>query len=251
MKKNFCLYMILGALLGILAGCSGDEKIASGEGTLGIAIQTDSTHNVVSTRAAGPDVNTYPVEIWEEQTLFKKFASFQELKNTGTLRITVGKAYVIKAHQPGEMPEIGDRPYYGGESEPFVAREGFNPVSIVCTMQNVKVTVKLASELLDKIKDDYTVRISNGTQEGVWMGSAADFDPFTHESGLTYFKAGGPLTVMMSGHSNAYDPAEPFSIEQIIPVAPNDDVKITIGLKSDAVRKVSPRMFNLKMTVDK
>lgn len=251
MKKNFCIYMLWGMLLGILTGCSENEKVGSGESTLGVVLLTDSIHNVVSTRATGPDVNAFAVEIWEEKTLFKQFASFQELKNTGTLRITVGKTYVIKACQPGEMLEVGDYPYYGGESDPFVAREGFNPVSIVCTMQNVKVTVKLDPGLLEKIKDDYTVQISNGTKEGIWSGSAADFDSSTYESGITYFKAGGPLTVTMSGHSNAYDPAEPFSIEKIIAVAPNDDVKITIGVKNDAAKEVSSRMLNVKMTVEK
>lgn len=251
MKKVCCIFMIVGVLLGILAGCSENEKIASEEGILGVAILTDSIHNIVSTRAAGGDVNTFPVEIWEEEMLFKKFASFQELKNTGTLRITVGKTYLIKARQPGEMPEVGDSPYYGGNSDPFVAREGFNPVSIVCTMQNVKVTVKLDSELLDQIEEDYTVQISNGTKEGIWTGKAADFDPSTHESGIHYFKAGGSLTVTMSGHSNAYDPTEPFSIEQTLPVAPNDDVKITIGVKSDLAEKAARRMCNVKMTVEK
>lgn len=251
MKNSFCIFIILGLFSGMLSGCSENEKIASDEGTLGVSIVTDSIHHIVVTRTTGPDVNTFPVEIWEEGILLKKFDSFQELKNTGTLRITVGKTYVVKAHQPGEMPEIGDLPYYEGESNPLITREGFNPVSIVCRMQNVKVTVILARELLDKIQDDYTVKISNGTNEGVWTLNAAGFDVTTHQSDVKYFKSNGSITVTIAGKSNEYDPAEPFSIEQSIEVAPNDDVKITIDVKNDTVKKISSSMLNVKMTVEK
>lgn len=251
MKNIFYIFMILAGFSGMFTGCSENEEIASPKGVLGVSVATDRIHHVVSTRSTGPDVNTFPVEIWEKGILFKKFDSFQDLKNSGTLRVEVGKTYVIKAHQPGEIPEIGDISYYGGESDSLVVREGFNPVSVVCRMQNVKVTLLLAQELLDKIEDDYTVKISNGTNEGIWTLNATDFNAITHQSSVKYFKSNGSLAVTFSGNSHEYDPAEPFSIEQTIQVAPNDDVKITIGVKKDAVKKTSCRLLNVKMTVEK
>lgn len=253
MKKFFYILLSWAGLLTGLVGCSSSDDMATGEASLGVEIQSKESHPSVITRAGGPDVNTFPIEILEEGNPYKQFNSFQELKNAATLKVSVGKSYVVKAHQPGNMQEMGDVPYYAGESASVTMVEGFNPVAVVCHMQNVKVKIILTPELVAKIQDDYAVQVSNGTANGVWNLTSSDFSTTPYESSLKYFKpsASGSLTIILSGNSNEYDPAEPFRKEESIKVSPNDDLTVTFGIENKQTKAVGAPVFNIKMTVVK
>lgn len=153
------------AMLAGLASCEmkneilGKDPMTGDTGTLNLYVETGKT-----TKGTTDQVDQFPVTITGTDVEYtKKFDSYAELKQAGDVTLPVG-TYTIEACSPGEFKSEMSEPFYGGKLENVKIMKGQTAeTSVVCTMQNVKISIKLTEEFLATYDDwEFTVTDKNG-----------------------------------------------------------------------------------------
>ena len=162
--KTMNKWMWAVTLLFGLASCEmkdeilGKDPMTGDTGTLSLSVETGKV-----TRGTTDQVDQFPVVITGKDVEYtQKFDSYAELKQAGEVKLPVG-TYIIEACSPGEFKSEMSEPFYGGEQEVKIQKDVTSETSVVCTMQNVKISIKLTEEFLATYDDwEFTVTDKNG-----------------------------------------------------------------------------------------
>ena len=142
--------------------------------------QTQSPQAVSSTRAEQPDVDGFIVEILDADNaqVFKK--TYAELKQqlAEPMELPVG-AYRMEVRSEESTPDVAwEHPVYGATSSFTISKAQTTQLEeVVCTLQNIKVTVDYSSELAGMLADTSKATISLGqtSQEFLKTGTRAAY----------------------------------------------------------------------------
>lgn len=127
--------------------------------------QTQSPQAVSGTRAEQPDVDGFIVEILDADNaqVFKK--TYAELKQqlAEPMELPVG-AYRMEVRSEENTPDVAwEHPVYGATSSFTISKAQTTQLEeVVCTLQNIKVTVDYSSELAGMLADTSKATISLG-----------------------------------------------------------------------------------------
>ena len=127
--------------------------------------QTQSPQAVSGTRAEQPDVDGFIVEILDADNaqVFKK--TYAELKQqlAEPMELPVG-AYRMEVRSKESTPDVAwEHPDYGATSSFTISKAQTTQLEeVVCTLQNIKVTVDYSSELAGMLADTSKATISLG-----------------------------------------------------------------------------------------
>ena len=127
--------------------------------------QTQSPQAVSGTRAEQPDVDGFIVEILDADNaqVFKK--TYAELKQqlAEPMELPVG-AYRMEVRSKESTPDVAwEHPVYGATSSFTISKAQTTQLEeVVCTLQNIKVTVDYSSELAGMLADASKATISLG-----------------------------------------------------------------------------------------
>lgn len=127
--------------------------------------QTQSPQAVSGTRAEQPDVDGFIVEILDADNaqVFKK--TYAELKQqlAEPMELPVG-AYRMEVRSEESTPDVAwEHPVYGATSSFTISKAQTTQLEeVVCTLQNIKVTVDYSSELAGMLAETSKATISLG-----------------------------------------------------------------------------------------
>lgn len=159
--KTMNKWMWAVTLLFGLASCEmkdeilGKDPMTGDTGTLSLSVETGKV-----TRGTTDQVDQFPVVITGKDVEYtKKFDSYAELKQAGEVKLPVG-TYTIEACSPGEFKSEMTEPFYGGEQEVKIQKDVTSETSVVCTMQNVKISIELTDEFLATYQD-WTINVTD------------------------------------------------------------------------------------------
>lgn len=197
--KRYILYTILTLLT--LAGCSKaetEQPKASGYGTLdmsGIIIE-DATRAVSAEdfTITVYDAGNSPVGSWTKSEMPE------------TVSLEAGD-YTVTAHSPSLDGAAWESPYYFGSQSATVVKDQTTPVTVRCTLANIKVAVAYSEDLQAALSDgeSYATRI---TVADSWL----DFENGDSRNG--YFRAAETLNTMRISFTGTVDGVkENFSME--------------------------------------
>lgn len=162
--KTMNKWMWAVTLLFGLASCEmkdeilGRDPMTGDTGTLSLSVETGKV-----TRGTTDQVDQFPVVITGKDVEYtKKFDSYAELKQAGKVKLPVG-TYTIEACSPGEFKSEMTEPFYGQEVK--IQKDVTSETSVVCTMQNVKISIELTDEFLATYQD-WTITVTDKKQNG-------------------------------------------------------------------------------------
>ena len=147
----------------------GKDPLTGDTGILSLYVETGKT-----TKGTTDQVDQFPVTITGTDVDFtKKFDSYAELKQAGNITLPVG-TYTIEACSPGEFKSEMDEPFYGGKLENVKIVKGQTAeTSVVCTMQNVKISISFTEEFLATYQD-WTITVTDKSGHIKTYTKAAD-----------------------------------------------------------------------------
>lgn len=127
--------------------------------------QTQSPQAVSGTRAEQPDVDGFIVEILDAddaQVLKKTYAELKQ-QLAEPMELPVG-AYRMEVRSEESTPDVAwEHPVYGATSSFSISKAQTTQLEeVVCTLQNIKVTVDYSSELAGMLADTSKATISLG-----------------------------------------------------------------------------------------
>ncbi len=134
----------------------GKDPLTGDTGILSLYVETGKT-----TKGTTDQVDQFPVTITGTDVEYtKKFDSYAELKQAGDVTLPVG-TYTIEACSPGEFKSEMSEPFYGGKLENVKIVKGQTAeTSVVCTMQNVKISISFTEEFLATYQD-WTITVTD------------------------------------------------------------------------------------------
>lgn len=127
--------------------------------------ETQAARTASGTRATAPDVDSFIVEILDAdnaQVLEMTYAELKEqLKTPMELKVGV---YRMEVRSEDTMPGADwEHPVYGATSDFTITKaQTTSPEEVVCTLQNIKVSVEYSSELADMLADTSKATVSLG-----------------------------------------------------------------------------------------
>lgn len=145
--------------------------------------QTQSPQAVSGTRAEQPDVDGFIVEILDADNAQVLKKTYAELKQqlAKPMELPVG-AYRMEVRSEESTPDVAwEHPVYGATSSFTISKAQTTQLEeVVCTLQNIKVTVDYSSELAGMLADTSKATISLGQ-------TSQEF--FKTETRAAYFKS--------------------------------------------------------------
>lgn len=168
MKKMKAInkWALVVTLLVGLASCEmkdeifGKDLMSGDTGVLSLSVETGK-----KTKGSTDQIDQFPVTITGKDVEYtQKFDTFAELEDAGSVTLPVG-TYTIEACSPGEFKSAMDEPFYGGEQEVKIQKDVTTKVSVVCTMQNVKISISFTEEFLATYKD-WNINVTDKKQDG-------------------------------------------------------------------------------------
>ena len=127
--------------------------------------QTQSPQAVSGTRAEQPDVDGFIVEILDADDAQELKKTYAELKQqlAEPMELPVG-AYRMEVRSEESTPDVAwEHPVYGATSSFTISKAQTTQLEeVVCTLQNIKVTVDYSSELAGMLADTSKATISLG-----------------------------------------------------------------------------------------
>ena len=127
--------------------------------------QTQSPQAVSGTRAEQPDVDGFIVEILDADNaqVFKKTYAELNQQLAEPMELPVG-AYRMEVRSEESTPDVAwEHPVYGATSSFTISKAQTTQLEeVVCTLQNIKVTVDYSSELAGMLADTSKATISLG-----------------------------------------------------------------------------------------
>ena len=127
----------------------GKDLMSGDTGLLSLNVETGK-----ASRGTTDQVDQFPVVITGTDVDYtKKFDSYADLKAEKKVTLPVG-TYTVEACSPGEFLSTMNEPFYGGKLENVKVEKGqTSEISVVCTMQNVKISIDLTEEFLATYDD--------------------------------------------------------------------------------------------------
>ena len=225
MKK--ILYFIIAA--SALVACQKKQPIITAvNGSLSFTLDVDREGDYLS-KSALPDVNAFVVDIVRpEDGYLIHFDRLDEIPEV--LEIGSGD-YTITATSAEYKPVAWDQPVYGASAD-FTIRVGeLTPLSLVATLQNMKVTFRL-TERFTKELSNYTVSVTNATS---WEETVPDvntliWDKTAVDGGRPGYFSVAPLMVKVDGYRQDGN-IETHAGLIISDVAPRDHHIITLDAR--------------------
>lgn len=125
--------------------------------------QTQNPQTVSGTRAEQPDVDSFTIKIFDANDVQVLEKSYAELKLAEPMELPVG-AYRMEVCSERTTPDVAwELPVYGTTSDFTISKAQTTQLGeVVCTLQNIKVTVDYSSELADMLADTSKATISLG-----------------------------------------------------------------------------------------
>ena len=153
--KTMNKWMWAVTLLFGLASCEmkdeilGKDLMSGDTGLLSLNVETGK-----ASRGITDQVDQFPVVITGTDVDYtKKFDSYADLQAEEKVTLPVG-TYTIEACSPGEFLSKMYEPFYGGKLENVKIKKGqTSEILVVCTMQNVKISINLTEEFLATYDD--------------------------------------------------------------------------------------------------
>lgn len=105
------------------------------------------------------DVKDFYVKIYNGEELYRSYAKYSQVPST--IEMAPG-AYKIEAGTQGQAKAAFSQPIFYGSTDVTIAPGAIEPVSLVCFLTNVKVTLKYTSEFRSAVNDNFEVAVSNG-----------------------------------------------------------------------------------------
>lgn len=187
--------IITGALLaGLFCSChkvSLDEVEIPQGNTSGVTLSL-SQEGVFTKAQDVVDVNDFYVKIFLGDELYKSYAKYSQVPST--IEMAPG-TYRIEAGTQGQSKAAFSQPVFYGETEVTIAPGVIAPVSLVCKLINVKVTLKYTQKFSEAVKDNFEIAVSNGIDANlVFLKSHID----NNISG--YFTVAPSLTITLQAY---------------------------------------------------
>ena len=153
--------------------------------------ETQKPQAVSGTRTV-PEVDSFIVEILDaedKQVLKTTYAELKELL-AKPMELAVG-TYRLEVRSEDTMPDVDwEHPVYGASQEFTIYKaQTTSPEEVVCTLQNIKVTVDYPTELSEMLSDTSKATISLGDTGQDFLkteGRAAYFKPQAIENTLDF-----------------------------------------------------------------
>lgn len=154
--------------------------------------ETQAARIASGTRATAPDVDSFIVEILDAdnaQVLEMTYAELKEqLKTPMELKVGV---YRMEVRSEDTMPGADwEHPVYGATSNFTITKaQTTSPEEVVCTLQNIKVSVEYSPELADMLADTSKATVSLGDTSLDFSKTetrAAYFKPLALENTLNF-----------------------------------------------------------------
>lgn len=172
MKKY--IYLLVAVMAGMLGSCSKENPFENefkgdtgGLLTAALDVSLQSADGPRSLREGGvrkaaPSVNLFKVAIFEKgETEPCNVFNYNEMPEIVTL--PVGE-YSVKAYYGDNLDAAWDAPYYEGESEFVIEKDKITETvaPVVCTVRNVRVSIKFSAELREVMESDCNVAVKVG-----------------------------------------------------------------------------------------
>lgn len=252
MKKIFNILSFLLAVAVLLPACSKDDPFGreeenSARGTVSfkkMSVDVNTGENVI-TRAGAPDVNTFIVEV--TGTNGKTYYNGTLAEMPEILSLPVATGYTVSVHSPENPAAAWETPYYEGSQTFDIAENEVTYIDpVVCTLSNVKVTIKFDADLLPLMEDDCKVTVVTGS------GASLEFAKDETRSGFfKYEEAGGEATLVATftgtvdenyeNNFRTYTQVAPgnhyiitYRLHGLEPDVPDQNGNITLGLVVDS-----------------
>lgn len=239
MKKVFISIL---AAVAVFSGCNTVLIEETGMGQFALDLSAEDEYTTVTktseaseTKTANEDVNKFKIKIVRPSDGFtKEYEKFGDMPQI--LQLPSG-SYTLIANSPNTLPAAFNQPIYG-TSHNFIVKVGeVTSESLVCTLQNVKVTFDLKDEFKSELKD-YTITVSNG--EGAvnnlyWTNVESEVEDQYTTKDMTkagYFTLSDEAKLTI--HVNAkrkVDNSEAYHEIQLTSAAARDHFKVTLGAK--------------------
>lgn len=125
--------------------------------------QTQNPQAVSGTRTEQPDVDSFTIKIFDANDVQVLEKSYAELKLAEPMELPVG-AYRMEVCSERTTPDVAwELPVYGATSDFTISKAQTTQLGeVVCTLQNIKVTVDYSSELAGMLADTSKATISLG-----------------------------------------------------------------------------------------
>ncbi|MBR1436217.1 MAG: DUF4493 domain-containing protein [Bacteroidales bacterium] len=205
------------AVLAVLSACS--DKVSPNKNETGTLSLTLSSTGDYITKAGQDDTAEFKISISRSDGWISSYDRFADMPEI--LDLAEGD-YTITASSPESKPAAFDLPIYGA-TQNFTIRVGeLTPVSLVCTLQNMKVSFAL-SENFKKELSDYNISVTNAAS---WTAEDAGertltWDKAAADAGTPGYFSVAPLMVKVDGYRNI-DNSEAHAMLSITDVAPRD-----------------------------
>lgn len=229
MKRTIIIFSCLASIF--VSGCKKEIKTdgmaqliltLSSEGEFadaGALASANSFMPDVKTKAeAGVDINEFSLRIYdasgESQVLgWDRFSDVPSV-----IALDPG-SYIVKAKSPGEKKVAWSQPIYAGSQNVAVEAGKTQNISLVCTIANMKVTVRCTEKFLSEMNPDFVVSVSS--KDGV-----IDFNSEVIAEGRAAYFDVAPLTLDV--RATRKTGAEVNHHVEITDVAPKDHHVFTI-----------------------
>ncbi len=229
MKKIFLMALTAAC---VFSGCRNEMEQPATEGTLSLEVQQSSEDFNVVTKA-NDNIDDFVIEIVRPKDNWSVEYVFSEIKGD---MITLGSGdYTITAHSPAFADAAWDLPHYSATQNFSIKAGEVTPISLVCELTNVKVTIVLSEGFKQELST-YDVVVSNGKGKLTWQKNESVNDFASEKAG--YFSV-APLEVIVNGHRAIDNTAASTTMSIANVVAKNHhiiniDAKVTGQLGGDS-----------------
>ena len=181
-------------LLVIATGCNNEEIRYGGErGKLSLSLSAEGNFVEVSPMSQSEDtadVDEFSISIIDVASgrMVETWERFADVPAEVSLEPA---EYRVEAKSPGNLPVAWNQPVFEGSQTVSVSPGLTESVSLVCTISNMKVSVRYTDAFLKEVEPDFTVTVS--TSDGPLIFTKERIDA----SDAGYFKV-SPLTLDLS-----------------------------------------------------
>lgn len=151
--------MILSAIVALVGCKKGDVDTM---GRVQFSVECDQ-NLIVKSGVTEADMSTFIITLdrldgWQKSFVYSELPEILEM---------VPGSYTITVTSPNAEPAKFEQPIFGGSAAFEILAGEVTPVSVVCSIQNVKVTFKPSADF-NKELSHYTVTVSNGVNSLIW-----------------------------------------------------------------------------------
>lgn len=160
----------------LFTGCQKEEYnyngITKGKGAISLNLSGSGSFTEPLVRSANVDVSGFFVKILKNDIAVASYNKYSDVPSA--IELAPG-TYQLEAGTPGGSDAAFDLPVYYGKSEPFTVEVGeIANVALVCTLSNVKVTIKCTETFMREINPNFEIAATNGKGNLVFNKSIVD-----------------------------------------------------------------------------